>query len=68
MRSISLARLVAIGALCLAPIFALAQGRYVHANNSPYDNLDPHAVNDVGRAASRINLYDGLYRDRKSVV
>ncbi len=62
MRSRSLARLVAITALCLAPMLALAQGRYIHANNSPYDNLDPHAVNDVGRAASRINLYDGLYR------
>ena len=50
-------------ALALAtPATALAQGRYVHANNSPYDNLDPHAVYDVGRAASRINMYDGLYR------
>src|SRR5206468_5872701 len=41
---------------------ASAQGKYVHANNSGYDNLDPHAIFDVGRAASRINFYDGLYR------
>ena len=39
-----------------------AQGKYVHANNSGYDNLDPHVVFDVGRAASRINFYDGLLR------
>ena len=39
---------------------AWAQGKYVHANNSGYDNLDPHVVFDVGRAASRINFYDGL--------
>lgn len=39
-----------------------ANQRYIHANNAAYDNLDPHAVFDVGRAASRINLYDGLYR------
>ena len=30
---------------------AWAQGKYVHANNSGYDNLDPHAIFDVGRAA-----------------
>ena len=34
-----------------APALALAQGKYVHANNSGYDNLDPHAIFDVGRAA-----------------
>jgi ABC-type transport system substrate-binding protein len=41
---------------------ASAQGKFVFANNSGYDNLDPHAIFDVGRAASRINFYDGLYR------
>jgi len=46
----------------MAPTIAGAQGKYVHANNSGYDNLDPHAIYDVGRAASRINFYDGLYR------
>jgi len=45
-----------------APAAGWAQGKYVHANNSGYDNLDPHAIFDVGRAASRINFYDGLYR------
>jgi ABC-type transport system substrate-binding protein len=41
---------------------ALAQTRFVFANESPYDTLDPHAVFDVGRVAVRLNLYDGLYR------
>lgn len=58
----SLAKLIATAVICLAPAFALAQGKYVHANNSPYDNLDPHAVFDVGRVASKVNMYDGLYR------
>ncbi|MBL8705075.1 MAG: ABC transporter substrate-binding protein, partial [Rhodospirillales bacterium] len=52
-----------VAALAFAtPYLAMAQGKYVHANNSGYDNLDPHAIYDVGRAASRINFYDGLYR------
>ena len=37
-----------------------AQTRFVFANESPYDTLDPHAVFDVGRVAVRLNLYDGL--------
>src|SRR5712691_3884952 len=41
---------------------ALAQTRFVFANESPYDTLDPHAAFDVGRVAVRLNLYDGLYR------
>ncbi len=41
---------------------SFAQNRYVHANNSAYDTLDPHTVNDVARVASRLNFYDGLYR------
>ncbi|MBL8700822.1 MAG: ABC transporter substrate-binding protein [Alphaproteobacteria bacterium] len=56
------AALLLVAAVIASPRPAEAQNRYVHANNSPYDTLDPHAVNDVGRAASRINLYDGLYR------
>jgi len=40
----------------------LAQTRFVFANASPYDTLDPHKILDVGRVASRINLYDGLLR------
>ena len=56
-----MAALVAATALGLSAA-AHAQGKFVFANNSGYDNLDPHAVFDVGRAASRINFYDGLYR------
>src|SRR2546429_1515276 len=41
---------------------APAQTRFVFANESPYDTLDPHAAFDVGRVAVRLNLYDGLYR------
>lgn len=41
---------------------AVAQSRYVHANNSSYDTLDPHTVFDVARVATRLNFYDGLYR------
>src|SRR5678815_3800040 len=59
--------LSALAAIAAAASFVIAgsawaQGKYVHANNSGYDNLDPHAIFDVGRAASRINFYDGLYR------
>ena len=62
MKRTILAVLAAIAAAS-APVVAgeaWAQGKYVHANNSGYDNLDPHVVFDVGRAASRINFYDGL--------
>ena len=62
MKTKMLRMVAAAAAMFLAPALASAQGRYVHANNSPFDNLDPHAVFDVGRAASRINMYDGLYR------
>jgi peptide/nickel transport system substrate-binding protein len=41
---------------------AAAQTRFVFANESPYDTMDPHAAFDVGRVAVRLNLYDGLYR------
>src|SRR2546422_8130399 len=41
---------------------ALAETRFVFANESPYDTLDPLAVFDVGRVAVRLNLYVGLYR------
>jgi len=34
----------------------------VTANNSTYDILDPHQVNDTGRMAIRINMYDALVR------
>ena len=50
---------IALGA-ATAP--AAAGGKFIFANSSAYDTLDPHAVFDVGRVASRINLYDGLMR------
>src|SRR4029077_18869129 len=52
--------LMSMIALAAAP--ALAQTRFVFANESPYDTMDPHAAFDVGRVAVRLNLYDGLYR------
>ena len=54
------AAVVAIGIVAAAP--AHAGGKFVFANSSAYDTLDPHAIFDVGRVASRINLYDGLMR------
>ena len=48
--------------IALPPAPALAQTRFVFANESPYDTMDPHAAFDVGRVAVRLNLYDGLYR------
>src|SRR5262245_16832423 len=36
--------------------------RFVFANESDYDTVDPHAAFDVGRVAVRLNLYDGLMR------
>ena len=41
---------------------ALAKDKFIFANSSPYDTLDPHVIYDVGRVASRLNLYDGLLR------
>jgi len=52
--------LVMLAAMPSAP--ATAQTRFVFANESPYDTMDPHAAFDVGRVAVRLNLYDGLYR------
>ena len=54
------AALVVMALTVLAP--AQAQTRFVFANPSTYDTLDPHLVMDTGRSASRINLYDGLLR------
>lgn len=56
----SLAIGITIAATPLAS--ADAKTRFVFANSSAYDNLDPHVVFDVGRVASRLNLYDGLLR------
>ena len=54
------AAIIATGLAIASP--AQAGGTFVFANSSAYDTLDPHAVFDVGRVASRINLYDGLMR------
>ena len=57
--------LILVSARLLAaipPAPAVAQTRFVFANESPYDTMDPHAAFDVGRVAVRLNLYDGLYR------
>ena len=61
------ARVLAAMTLLVATTFAVvapatAQTRFVFANESPYDTMDPHAAFDVGRVAVRLNLYDGLYR------
>ena len=40
--------------------------RFVFANESDYDTVDPHAAFDVGRVAVRLNLYDGLMRWQKN--
>jgi peptide/nickel transport system substrate-binding protein len=59
-----MSRLAVILALLagFVPAVAGAQGKYIHANNSAYDTLDPHVVFDVARVATRLNFYDGLYR------
>ncbi len=63
-RSIARRPLLAAGAAALLPRTARAQGqrRLVTAINSPYDTLDPHTVFDIGRIATRLNMYDCLVR------
>ena len=51
-----------LASMAAVPSAAVAQTRFVFANESPYDTMDPHAAFDVGRVAVRLNLYDGLYR------
>src|SRR5258706_5368068 len=60
-------RAAILGAVALSAALAIgpayAQGKkFVYANSSQYDSLDPHTHFDVGRIAIRLNLYDGLYR------
>ena len=59
----------AAGLAALALTFGLAlptsveaKNRFVFANESNYDTMDPHVAFDVGRVAVRLNLYDGLMR------
>ena len=56
--------LLAIFAISMTgtPTKSLAKSKFVFANSSPYDTLDPHVIYDVGRVASRLNMYDGLMR------
>ena len=42
------------------------QSRFVFANESDYDTVDPHVAFDVGRVAVRLNIYDGLMRWQKN--
>jgi len=61
-RRFSLLLVLTLALLAAMPSAAVAQTRFVFANESPYDTMDPHAAFDVGRVAIRLNLYDGLYR------
>lgn len=54
--------LLVAAALGLASPAVQAADRFVYANNSNYDTLDPHTVFDTARVATRLNFYDGLYR------
>lgn len=64
-----LKRAFAVGMAALVLAFAVAsptpveaKNRFVFANESDYDTMDPHVAFDVGRVAVRLNLYDGLMR------
>ena len=48
------------------PVAQAAASRFVFANESDYDTIDPHAAFDVGRVAVRLNIYDGLMRWQKN--
>ena len=39
-----------------------AKDKFIFANSSAYNTMDPQALFDVGRVAYRLNLYDGLMR------
>jgi peptide/nickel transport system substrate-binding protein len=56
------ASVIMLGLALSVPASAQAPTRFVFANESNYDTMDPHAAFDVGRVAVRLNLYDGLYR------
>ena len=57
---------VAAGAGFGSVTTAEAKTRFVFANESDYDTMDPHAAFDVGRVAVRLNIYDGLMRWQKN--
>src|SRR5258708_4325387 len=60
------AALAAVAGLGIAVPAQAAASRFVFANESDYDTVDPHAAFDVGRVAVRLSLYDGLMRWQKN--
>ena len=65
--SIDRRTLLAAGGMALTSGFprtarAASGKHFVTANNSAYDTLDPHVVFDIGRIATRLNMYDCLVR------
>jgi ABC-type transport system substrate-binding protein len=56
------ASLAAAAGLYLPLPATARESRFVFANESDYDTVDPHAAFDVGRVAVRLNVYDGLMR------
>jgi len=60
------AALAAAAGLAVGQPAEAADSRFVFANESDYDTVDPHAAFDVGRVAVRLNLYDGLMRWQKN--
>lgn len=60
-KTLTIVATLLLGLLSAGPQ-ADARTRFVFANSSAYDTLDPHTVFDVGRVASRLNLYDAMLR------
>lgn len=52
----------ALGAAGISTPAYAARTKFVTANNTPYDILDPHQIFDIGRIAIRLNMYDALTR------
>ena len=61
-----IAAICLVGGLAATAQSAAAATRFVFANESDYDTMDPHAAFDVGRVAVRLNIYDGLMRWQKN--
>lgn len=49
------------GALAIGQVTGKGE-KFIWGHGTPYDNLDPHLVFDMSRIATRINMYDSLYR------
>ena len=61
-KNLTLVMALVLGGAMITPSGLEAKNKFIFANSSPYDTMDPHALYDVGRVAYRINLYDGLLR------